>query len=134
VIFVDTSALYAVLDAADDFHPAARDSWPRVLDARPCVTHGYVLVETAAIVQRRLGVEAVAKLRSEIAPALMCVWVDERLHDSGMTALVAAGRRDVSLVDRVSFEVMRARGVARAFAFDRHFAEEGFELVPGDTD
>jgi predicted nucleic acid-binding protein len=30
-------------------------------------------------------------------------------------------------VDQASFLVMRARGVARAFAFDRHFDDEGFE-------
>jgi len=35
----------------------------------------------------------------------------------------------VSFVDRVSFEVMRRRALRRAFAFDEHFAEHGFELV-----
>ncbi len=34
-----------------------------------------------------------------------------------------------SLVDAVSFEVMRAEGVRSAFAFDRHFEIAGFELL-----
>lgn len=34
-----------------------------------------------------------------------------------------------SLVDAVSFEVMRRAGVRHAFAFDRHFEVAGFELL-----
>jgi predicted nucleic acid-binding protein len=42
-----------------------------------------------------------------------------------------AGQRDLSLVDFVSFELMRREGIRTAFTFDRHFAEQGFECVPG---
>jgi predicted nucleic acid-binding protein len=38
--------------------------------------------------------------------------------------------RGISFVDRTSFELMRAEGIARAFAFDRDFARQGFETVP----
>jgi predicted nucleic acid-binding protein len=38
----------------------------------------------------------------------------------------SARRRDLSLVDCVSFEVMRRNGITRAFAVDRHFQELGF--------
>jgi predicted nucleic acid-binding protein len=38
--------------------------------------------------------------------------------------------QDFSLVDAVSFAVMRERGIAEAFAFDRHFLIAGFTLVP----
>lgn len=34
-----------------------------------------------------------------------------------------------SLVDGVSFEVMRRRGLQQAFAFDSHFEVAGFELL-----
>jgi predicted nucleic acid-binding protein len=30
----------------------------------------------------------------------------------------------------VSFRFMRDRGIRRAFAFDKDFAKEGFEVVP----
>jgi len=30
----------------------------------------------------------------------------------------------------VSFEVMRRSRLTRAFAFDRHFAEQGFQQIP----
>ena len=34
-----------------------------------------------------------------------------------------------SLIDAISFEVMRRNKVTHAFAFDRHFAVAGFELL-----
>jgi len=37
---------------------------------------------------------------------------------------------DVSLVDLVSFQVMREQDIARAFAFDRDFRTAGFSTIP----
>ncbi|MDP2857839.1 MAG: VapC toxin family PIN domain ribonuclease, partial [Bacillota bacterium] len=45
-------------------------------------------------------------------------------------ALLTAGRRNLSLVDCVSFDVMRRLGMEKAFAFDAHFAEQGFQCMP----
>jgi predicted nucleic acid-binding protein len=94
------------------------------------VTHNYVLVETTALAQRRLGVEAVRVLRDDLLPVISLEWVDERLHDAALAATIAAGRRDVSLVDRVSFEIMRRNGIRKAFAFGEDYVREGFELAP----
>ena len=58
------------------------------------------------------------------------VFVDEDLHRAAVTALLAGVRRRVSLVDWVSFELMRRRRIERAFAFDRDFERQGFEAVP----
>ncbi len=46
-----------------------------------------------------------------------------------MSALLTAGRRDLSLVDCVSFDSMRRQGVPDAFAFDQDFVEQGFRLL-----
>ena len=54
-------------------------------------------------------------------------WVGMSLHGRAVDALEDAGRT-VSLVDQVSFLVMRAHGIDEAFAFDRHFASAGFRL------
>jgi predicted nucleic acid-binding protein len=57
------------------------------------------------------------------------VWVDEPTFESGLDLLLARKKRRLSLVDAVSFLVMRQRGLETAFAFDPHFAEEGFSSV-----
>jgi uncharacterized protein len=65
-----------------------------------------------------------------LLPPIEIVFVDEELHRSAVTAFLAAIRRAVSLVDWVSFEVMRRRAIDTAFAFDRDFAVEGFKTIP----
>lgn len=129
-VFVDTSALYALLNQGDEAHETARSTFERLLaDDVPLLTHNYVVVESVALVQRRIGLAAVAALRDGLLAVVRQSWVDPDLHGQALAATLAAGRRDVSFVDRVSFELMRRRGLVQAFAFDEHFSEHGFELV-----
>jgi predicted nucleic acid-binding protein len=88
-----------------------------------------VLVETYALVGRRLGLDAVRSFRADFAPLLDVVWVDDAGHEAGLALLLDRRRRRVSLVDAVSFITMRQRRVGEAFAFDPQFEEEGFSLV-----
>jgi predicted nucleic acid-binding protein len=131
--FVDTSAFYALLDQDDANHPAAARTWKRLLQLRePLLTHNYVLVESAALAQRRLGVEAVRVLVEELLGVVRVAWVDQTLHQAALTALLAAGRREVSLVDWLSFALMRQHGIRQAFAFDAHFHQQGFGVCRSD--
>lgn len=132
-VLVDTSALYAVLDRDDDNHPAAAETFVGLLERAVLVTHSYVVVETAALVQRRLGVEAVRVLADDVLPAFELVYVDDSLHQAAVAALLASGTREVSLVDWTSFELMRRRGILDAFAFDDDFRRQGFGLLPADV-
>lgn len=47
----------------------------------------------------------------------------------GEEAVLAAGRRSLSLVDCVSFAAMRQYGIREAFTFDCHFGEHGFSCL-----
>ncbi|HYN47648.1 MAG TPA: PIN domain-containing protein [Candidatus Nanopelagicales bacterium] len=129
--FVDTSAFFALLDADDAHRGRART---HLQDAQAAgvdlLTHEYVVVETTALVQRRLGLEALRRFVDDLLPLVEVAWVDEALHGEAREALLAAGRRNVSLVDWTSFLVMRRHGVRRAFTFDPGFRAEGFEVVP----
>ncbi len=132
-VFVDTSALYATLDADDVNHEGAARAWPVLLDRLAddpfaVTTHSGVVTEIAALVQRRLGMRAVATLLDDIVPLFDITWIDERLHRLAVTALVAAGHRQVSLVDWTSFVVMRELGLDTAFAYDDDFERQGFSL------
>lgn len=130
-VFVDTSAFFAVLDAGDVNHGAARAAWDRLLDDRDdLLTTNYVLVETAALLQSRLGVEALREFAADVLPVVELHVVDEGEHCSAFHALLVAARRKLSLVDCASFECMRRVGLDRAFCFDPHFAEQGFAVVP----
>ena len=128
-VYVDTSAFLAVLDADDANHARARQVWVQLLTSQTdLVCTSYVLVETHALLQRRLGLDAVRVFHRDILPLLHVEWVDESLHQYAGQAVLTAGHRDLSLVDCAGFALMRLRGVTDAFAFDKHFAAQGFRL------
>jgi predicted nucleic acid-binding protein len=60
---------------------------------------------------------------------LVVKWIDRDLHNEAMAELARTRRRAVSLVDQVSFLVMREGGVQEALAFDQDFVRAGFRLV-----
>lgn len=130
-VFVDTSAFYAALDADDDNHQIVVQAWRNLGESRETPsTSSYVLVETIAVVGRRLGLQAVRDFQTQFVPLLEVHWVDESLHELAVAALLTAGRRNLSLVDCVSFEIMRRQRLEKAFAFDTNFGEQGFLCVP----
>lgn len=132
LIFVDTSALYALLDADDRYHPVARSAWTEWIE-QPIsfVCSNYVLLESLTLIQRRLGVDAAQRFVAEMVPVFRLRWIKLAIHIAALSAWIAARRWDVSLVDYTSFELMRQTGIRTVFTFDRHFAEQGFEVLPG---
>jgi len=130
-IFIDTSAFLAVLDADDDYHAAAKSAWGEILASGSLlVTSNYILIETFALVQNRLGLPAIRVFQEDIVPLLATRWVDATIHAAATSALLAANRKKLSLVDCVSFEVMRHAAIKGVFTFDRHFHEQGFDCIP----
>lgn len=126
-VYVDTSALYAVLDTGDRNHAAAAPVWLNLLERRvELVASNYVVVETCAILHRRLGAGAMRRLVADVLPALAVYWVDEAVHGEAMAAALGSSRSGPSLVDCVSFTLMRRLGLTDAFAFDAHFTDQGF--------
>jgi len=130
-IFVDTSALLALLDADDRNHSIAKQVWEEMVrkEERLKCTN-YILIETFALVQHRLGMDAVRTLQEDILPLVSVEWMDEQNHYSSVLALLVADRRGLSLVDCASFETMRRLGLNTAFTLDRHFDQQGFRVIP----
>ncbi len=130
MIFLDTSAIYALADRADPRHAQAVAGFEKLLGAgETFLTHNYVLVESLALLQNRLGTAAAIRFARDSA-GFEIVWVDRPLHEEAARRLARAGKRRVSFVDHVSFAVMRSRSIETVFAFDPDFAEEGFRLAP----
>jgi predicted nucleic acid-binding protein len=131
VIFLDTSAIYAWADTADPNHAKALRILQTILDkGEALLTHNYVLVESMALLQSRLGQAAAVKLAKD-SSAFVVDWVDEELHAAAVRELERSRTRRVSLVDHVSFLVMRRRAVTTAFAFDHDFGAAGFRVLEG---
>lgn len=129
-VFVDTSALLALVNPDDRLHHAATTTFASLNDEEALVTTNYVVVESLALVQRRLGMATLSTLRHDILEALEVQWVDPPAHQTALDELEAQGHRHVSFVDHASFGFMRSSRMRTAFAFDDDFRDAGFEVVP----
>ena len=128
MIFLDTSAIYALADEHDPNHGRAKSLFARALaDETALLTHNYVLVEACALLQHRLGL-ATASAFADESRNFEIVWIDQDIHRQA-SARWAKGGRTLSFVDHVSFVVMERFQVNTAFAFDSDFVAAGFGLL-----
>ena len=129
-VFVDTSGFYAFLDRDDRFHAEAKRLFLKSeAGGFALVTSSYVLHESWALIQARLGWDAVEDFLRELVVRCRIVWVDERLHELGAARARQARERRLSLTDCVSFEVMLAEGCRAYLGDDEHFKAAGFQAA-----
>jgi len=131
LIFLDTSAIYALADAADPNHERAKELFGKALEmGAEFLVHNYILVESAALLQSRLGLGPALRFLKE-SESFRIHWVTAQDHRRAVRLLEERGKRGLSLVDCLSFLVMREHRVRKALAFDPDFSQEGFELFQG---
>ncbi len=130
-VFVDTSAFFAFLCASDSGHDHAAGLFARA-EAEQWNLHttSFVVHETSALVQHRLGWEALDYWLDDILPKCQVTWVDEHLARLGMARWQQARSRNLSLTDCVSFAFMKESRLSEALAFDAQFGRHGF-ACPG---
>ena len=130
IVFADTSALFALLVRDDRMHVRAKENFAYFAgNGAQLLTSSFVLVETVALLQRRVGLAPVHDFNAKILPLMEVVWIDAEWYGRAMQRLLAQARRSLSLVDCVSFEIMEAREIRDAFTFDPHFEENGFVIT-----
>ena len=128
-VFVDTSAIYALLVADDGRHEQAKTILTSLRHENAAlVSTSFVVHESVALLQSRIGIGAARTFHQYVFPALNVDWIDAARYERAMVALLAANTRHLSLTDWISFDTMRGRGIERVFAFDTHFTEQGFRL------
>lgn len=130
MIYVDTSALLSIIDTRDINHETAVGYWREQVESASFIINNYSMLETIALVQNRLGLNAVRTLVKEILPVIEVDWLDPAQHESALNDVLTANRRNLSLVDCTSFETMRRLRIETVFTFDDHFKEQGFTVIP----
>jgi predicted nucleic acid-binding protein len=126
-VFIDTSAFYALMDRSDRCHDQARSRWYDLLAGdTPLYTSNYIALETGALLQSRLGFEAAETWFRDILGVIETLWVEKHIHQTAFELWLSLGRRKLSLVDCVSFVIMRSNQIDTVFGFDGHFEEQGF--------
>ncbi len=126
MIFFDTSAAVALADKEDIQHARAIRAMEQVSsEGLPLLTHNYVLVESAAVLQRRLGLTSTLSFLAE-SRTFLVHWITQEDHAEAVELLERRGKRNLSLVDCMSFVVMKQYGITTALAYDSDFQAEGF--------
>ena len=126
-VFIDTTALYALLDPAHDAHDQVAAAWDKLRrSGTPLMTSSYVCAEMVALVQARLGSEKVRAFLDDVKPHVTVLKVDSGLHGRALTR----GKRDLgALIPRTSRALMSQLGVRTVFSLDGEFVGEPFRRV-----
>ena len=118
----DSSAILALLDANDADHGRAVQVGRQIaLARRPSFITNYIEVEAHALLLRKLGrVLAREWLLTGGLPVVRALPAEE---DRAREIIARHSDKNWSLCDAISFAVLEARGVRRAFTFDHHFQQ-----------
>ena len=134
MIFVDTSAFYALEVESDVNHEAAREFLKELREGRygTLLTTDYVLDETLTPLRLRYGVRAALEFLEKLreSASIRVVWVDEVVFEKALEYFERDEGRRWSFTDCTSFAVMELLGVEHAFAFDEDFERAGFARHP----
>ncbi len=126
----DSSAILALLDADDADHAravaVARDI---ASEARSSFITNYVEAEAHALLLRKLG-RTIAR-QWLLTGGLPVVQVLPAEEQKAKEILARQTDKDWTLCDAISFAVLDARHVGRAFTFDHHFRQYGRIHVMG---
>jgi len=130
-VFVDTSALFALLAPRENNHLRAVSIQRSLRRERAALyATNYIVAETHAMVLSRLGRRlALETLRDLDSNAYTIVRVDEHEEAAARQIIERYTDKDFSLVDAISFVVMETLGIDTAFTFDVNFRQYGFETL-----
>ncbi len=134
MIFVDTGAWYALMDATDPNHSAAlafyRDL-ARGRLGRP-ITSDYVMAESYTLCRFRGGVEPLRRLAALVREGrnLRMLRVTETEYERALDLMLAREDKRWSFTDCTSFVLMESLAIRDAFAFDENFVQAGFAAHP----
>jgi uncharacterized protein len=129
----DSSAILALLDADDTDHARAVSTARAIAsEKRPSFITNYIEAEAHALLLRKLG-RAIAT-QWLLTGGLPVVRVIPEEEQRAKAILARYTDKDWTLCDAVSFALLEARRIRRAFTFDHHFRQYGKVEILGLTE
>ena len=132
-VFIDTSYLLALELKRDQNHEVAKKHWQNIAQTLPLfVTTSYVFDEIVTYFNSRGHHKKAVQVGNNLilSPSVQLVHVNESLFHEGWTYFKQHQDKDYSLTDCISFIVMEELRLSRAFTFDKHFVQAGFNNEP----
>jgi predicted nucleic acid-binding protein len=137
-IFVDTSAWDALADKKDKDHANALRFRDKIVGKYKLVTSDYILDELYTLLLMNVGflqtVNYKEKLDTLIAETVLdVIWINPDLAKQAWIVFEQYNSDKLwSFTDCTSYVVMKESDITEVFAFDHHFEQMGFILLPPD--
>lgn len=130
-LFVDTSAWLALSDKGDQHHGDAQSRISRIKKEKiEMITSSYVFDEAVTIIRYRVS-HATAVTFGETLMSSSIVTVADISDEDRFRAWTLFRKysdKTLSFTDCTSFVLMKTFELQKAFAFDDHFKQVGFQL------
>jgi hypothetical protein len=130
-IFVDTSAWLALNDRNDQYHSEAVSKLKNVTKQKiELITSEYVVDESITIIRYRVSHKAAVVFGDSLMNSTIVTVADitEEERFRAWMLFKKYDDKELSFTDCTSFALMNKLKLRKAFAFDDHFKQIGFEL------
>ena len=131
-VFVDTSALYAMVDKHDSRHKAVLEIVPKLVRAgRQLVVTDYIVTETVNLANARGGSFVARRVLDliEQSAGIRTEWMGPARFELTKAFYRKHADHAYSFTDCSSFVVMRELRMTEALTSDRHFREAGLQVL-----
>ena len=133
IIFVDTSALFAIANAKDEDHKRARDFLSKLAEEKVILfVTNFVIAETYTLMLRKIGRDKAIEYIENLRNTAEIERVSEEDENKAWQIILRYRDKDFSYVDATSFAVMKRLGIRDAFSFDEHFEQYALNRLPGE--
>ncbi|MEO0375355.1 MAG: PIN domain-containing protein [Cyanobacteria bacterium P01_A01_bin.17] len=129
-LFLDTAFIQALLNPNDEYHPQAKQLFPRVRSASEVWLTEAILVEVGNSLSRLNRNGAVQFIQQCYrTDNIRVVSVDTALLTQALDLYQSRVDKDWGLTDCLSFVVMQQQDLVDAVTSDRHFRQAGFQIL-----
>ena len=125
-IFIDTSALYALINRKDKDHEKIKNFIAH-FKGRIFFTN-YIFDEIITLVMGRLGHTMAVEVGNtlQVSPQIVKIWVTPSDDKLAWEFFVSRKDKSYSFTDCTSFIVMKRLKITKYLTLDAHFKQEGF--------
>ncbi len=132
-MFIDTGAFVALRNRGEREHQLARETFRQLVEEQAQLfTSNYVFAETYTTLlvrlERRAAIEWGTRFRA--GNTIELIRADHEIEEQAWSILEAHDDKEWSYVDATSFALIERERITGAFAFDRHFAQRGLNVLP----
>jgi len=128
-IFVDTAFVLALVNDRDQYHKRAQEL-ADYLEAQELLITDAVLLEIGNALARGYKAQAIEIISFLVESEEVEIFhYSPQIFEKAFAMYKKYADKEWSLVDCISFVIMRERGIKQALTFDRHSEQAGFTVI-----